>query len=42
MGKLVRQLGSMERNLHKKEIVDLATNNARVIIDKGKYDLLPE
>ena len=40
MGKLVRQLGSIERYLHKKDIVDLATQNAQAIIDSGKYDLL--
>ena len=40
MGKLVRQLGSIERYLHKKDIVDLATDNAQAIIDSGKYDLL--
>ena len=40
MGKLVRQLGSIERHLHKKDIVDLATENAQAIIDSGKYDLL--
>lgn len=40
MGKLVRQLGSIEKNLHKKDIVDLATDNAQAIIDSEKYDLL--
>ena len=40
MGKLVRQLGSIERHLHKKDIVDLAIDNAQAIIDSGKYDLL--
>ena len=40
MGKLVKQLGSIERHLHKKDIVDLATNNAQAIIESGKYDLL--
>ncbi len=40
MGKLVKQLGSIERHLHKKDIVDLATNNAQAIIENDKYDLL--
>ena len=40
MGKLVRQLGSIERHLHKKDIVDLAKENAQAILDSGKYDLL--
>ena len=40
MGKLVRQLGGIEKHLHKKEIVGLATENAQAIIDSGKYDLL--
>lgn len=40
MGKLVKQLGSIERHLHKKDIVDLATNNAQAIIESDKYDLL--
>lgn len=40
MGKIVRQLGSIERHLHKEDIVDLATDNAQAIIDSGKYDLL--
>lgn len=40
MGKLVRQLGSIEKHLNKKDIVDLATSNAQDIIDNGKYDLL--
>jgi len=33
-------LANIEKNLHKKEIVDLATDNAQTIIDCGKYDLL--
>lgn len=40
MGKLVRQLGAIEKNLHKQEIVELAKENAQAIIDSGKYDLL--
>lgn len=40
MGKLVRQLGAIEKHLHKKDIVDLATDNAKAIVDSGRYDLL--
>ncbi len=40
MSKLVRQLGSIERHLHKNEIIDLATDNVQAIIDSKKYDLL--
>lgn len=40
MGKLVRQLGAIERHLHKDDIVDLAQANAQAIIDAGHYDLL--
>lgn len=40
MGKIVRQLGSLERNLRKKDIEALAEENARSIVDSGKYDLL--
>jgi len=40
MGKLVRQLGSIEKHLHKKEITELATSNAQAIIDNKGYDLL--
>ena len=40
MGKLVRQLGSIDRHLHKKDIVELATQNAQAIIDSREYDLL--
>lgn len=40
MGKLVRQLGSIERHLHKKDIEELAISNAQGIIDNKKYDLL--
>lgn len=40
MGKLVRQLGNIEKHLHKKEIIELATSNAQAIIDNENYDLL--
>lgn len=40
MGKLVRELGSIDRHLHKKDILALSTENAQAIIDNGKYDLL--
>jgi hypothetical protein len=40
MGKLVRQIGSIERHLHKNAIVDLAKENAQAILVSGKYDLL--
>ncbi len=40
MGKIVRQLGSLERHLHKKDIEALAEENARAIVESGKYDLL--
>jgi len=40
MAKIVRQLGTIERHLHKKDIVDLAAENANAIIDSGQYDLL--
>lgn len=40
MGKLVRQIGSIERHLHKNAIVDLAKENAQAILSSGKYDLL--
>ena len=40
MGKLVRQLGTIERHLEKREIVELAKDNGQAVIDSGKYDLL--
>lgn len=40
MGKLVKQLGNIDRNLHKQDIVDLARENSQAIIESGKYDLL--
>ncbi|MCB0691072.1 MAG: hypothetical protein KDC16_05485 [Saprospiraceae bacterium] len=40
MGKLVRQVGNIDKNLHKKEIVELAKDNAQAVIESGKYDLL--
>ncbi len=40
MGKLVKQLGNIDRHLHKKDIVDLAKENSQAIIESGKYDLL--
>jgi len=40
MGKIVKQLGTIEKHLHKKEIVELAKENAQAVIDNGKYDLL--
>jgi len=40
MGKLVRQLGNIEKHLHKKEIIELAISNAQAIIDNENYDLL--
>ena len=40
MGKLVRQLGSIESYLHKEDILDLAKENAEAIVDSGNYDLL--
>lgn len=40
MGKLVRQIGNIEKHLNKTEIIDLAINNAKSIIDNGSYDLL--
>ncbi|GIV32180.1 MAG: hypothetical protein KatS3mg030_482 [Saprospiraceae bacterium] len=40
MSKIVRQLGSLERHLHKKDIEALAEENARSIVESGKYDLL--
>lgn len=40
MAKIVKQLGTIEKHLHKREIVDLAKENAQAIIDNEKYDLL--
>lgn len=40
MGKIVKQLGTIEKHLNKQEIVELAKENAQAIIDNGKYDLL--
>lgn len=40
MGKLVKQIGRIDRHLHKKDIVNLAANNAQAIVECGKYDLL--
>ncbi len=40
MGKLVRQLGTIERDLEKREILALAKENGQAVIDSGKYDLL--
>lgn len=40
MGKIVKQLGTIEKNLHKQEIIELAKENAQAVIDNGNYDLL--
>jgi uncharacterized protein YecA (UPF0149 family) len=40
MGKLVKHLGTIDRSLNKKEIVELAKENAQAILDSNKYDLL--
>ncbi|RRA94777.1 hypothetical protein [Paenimyroides viscosum] len=40
MGKIVKQLGTIEKHLHKQEITELAMENAHAVIDNGKYDLL--
>lgn len=40
MGKIVKQLGSIEKHLHKQDIVDVAKENAQAVIDSGKYDIL--
>ena len=40
MGQIVRQPGGIERHLPKSEIVELASRNAREIIDSNQYDLL--
>lgn len=40
MGKIVKQLGTIEKHLHKQEITELAKENAHAVIDNGKYDLL--
>lgn len=40
MGKIVKQLGTIEKHLHKQEIVELAKENAQAVIDNGNYDLL--
>jgi len=40
MAKLVRQLGTIERQLKKRDIMELAADNAKAIIESGKYDLL--
>jgi hypothetical protein len=40
MGNITRQLGEIERHLHKEEIVSLAAQNAKSIIDDGTRDIL--
>ena len=40
MSKFVKQLGDLDRKLHKIEIEDLATKNINAIIESRKYDLL--
>ncbi len=40
MGNLTRQIGEIERNLHKEEIISLAAQNAQTIIDHGNRDIL--
>ncbi|MCF8223715.1 MAG: hypothetical protein K9J25_11250 [Bacteroidales bacterium] len=40
MAKLVRQLGTIERQLKKNDILELAFDNAKAVIESGKYDLL--
>ncbi|GAA5221296.1 hypothetical protein [Membranihabitans marinus] len=40
MGNIVKQLGSIDRQLGKKDIQGLAEENARAIIESGKYDIL--
>ncbi|HLU95136.1 MAG TPA: hypothetical protein VKZ54_13480 [Membranihabitans sp.] len=40
MGKIVQEVGTIDRLLNKRSIESLAEQNAREIIDSGQYDLL--
>ena len=40
MAKIVKSLGTIDRHLDKKEILELAQVDAAVIIEAGNYDLL--
>lgn len=40
MAKLVKPLGGISTNLNKKEIQNLASENAKAVVDSGDYDLL--
>ena len=37
---IIKSIGTIERTLHKNEIIELAEANAQEVIDSGKFDML--